>query len=144
MSELFKIVLTTLFTVSGGIIVGRIITSFFIQPVNEYRVVKGEIIDSLIYYKNIYLNPGEMKEEIWDETYSELRRRATQLMAKTYAIRWRRFWELVKLVDCCQNIKKAQANLIGLSNSLDRARYLEGNEKRLNEIIELLKIEGWV
>ena len=144
MSELSKIILMTLLTISGGIIVGQIITSFFIQPIHEWLMLKGEIINSLIYYRNIYLNPGDVKEEIWYETYKELRGRACQLMAKIYAIRCYRLLQLLKIVHSHQDIKKVQANLIGLSNSLDRARYLEENRTRLEEIRTLLNIETWV
>ena len=145
--ELFKIISTASLTIFGGIVVltaGQIITRFFIQPIHEWLMFKGELTDSLIYCKNIYLNPGNIKQEIWNETYKELRRRASQLMAKTYAIRCYRFWELLKIVHCHQNIKKVQSNLIFLSNSLDRAEDFEENRKRLEEIIRLLKMEGWV
>jgi len=144
MSELFKIVLVTLLTVSGAIVIGQIITSFFIQPVHEWLVLKGEIIDSLIYHANIYCNPGPMNKEVRDETYKELRRRACQLMGKTYAIRCYRLWELLKVIQCHQNIKEARRNLIFLSNSLDDAKYMEGNRKTLREIEELLSIKTGV
>lgn len=141
MSEVFKIVLVTLLTVSGAIVIGQIITSFFIQPVHEWRMLKGGIIDSLIYHARIYLNPGPMNKEVRDETYKELRRRASQLMGKTYAIQPYRLWELLKVIHCHQDIKKAHSNLIFLSNSLDDAKYLEENRKKLKEIEELLNIK---
>ncbi|MFN6188908.1 MAG: hypothetical protein ACK460_22975, partial [Microcystis sp.] len=70
MSELFKIILTSSLTVIGGIIVlvvGQIITKFFIEPIHEQAKAIGEIAYSLTMYSNVYGNPGILKREKMDE-----------------------------------------------------------------------------
>ena len=60
MSELMKIVLTSAFTVFGGILVivfGQVATKFFVEPIHEQSRAISEIIDSLIFYANLYINP---------------------------------------------------------------------------------------
>lgn len=141
MSELFKIVLVTLLTVSGAIIIGQIIVSFFIHPVHEWLVLKRKIIDSLIYRAQTYLNPGTMKTEVRDETYKELRRRASELEGVIHGIRPYRFWQLFKVVHSRKDVEKALSNLIFLSNSLDNPDFLDKNRNKLREIEQLLNIK---
>jgi hypothetical protein len=68
MSELDKILLTSGLTIAGGFLVyvfGQIATRFLIDPYHEYRKTVGEIADTLVYYANIYMNPGSGDRELW-------------------------------------------------------------------------------
>jgi hypothetical protein len=59
MSEITKIVLTSSFTIIGGVFVytiSQVLTKFIIDPINEQKKLIGEIADTLIFYDNIY--PG--------------------------------------------------------------------------------------
>ncbi len=71
LNDLTKIVLTSVFTILGGVFVyvaGQLLTRFFIDPYHEYRKCVGEIADALIFYANIYSNPGLSTRERMDET----------------------------------------------------------------------------
>lgn len=143
MSELSKIVLTSSLTIFGGIVVftmGQVIAKFLIEPIHEEFKLIGEITDSLIFYANVYLNPGTLKTEKMDEAQTVLRQRATQLMAKTHTIRLYKLWQLLKIVPKYGDIVEARKNLIGLSNSIQNGDP-EENHKRVEEIEKLLHIK---
>jgi hypothetical protein len=84
MSETLKIVLTSSFTILGGIIVfvvGQVVTKFIIEPLYEQSKLIGEIANSLIYYANAgagvepyYLQQIQnvTKQDELDETTKEL------------------------------------------------------------------------
>jgi hypothetical protein len=135
MSELFKIVLTSSITVLSGIlvyVVGRIIEKFFIEPIHEQFRLIGEIADSLIFYANVYSNPGSqlIATEKRDEASNVLRQQAGQLMARTYLIRWYKFWQFLRIVKKREDILEAHSNLIALSNSVHRGEPRENNSMR--------------
>ncbi len=53
--------LTASITILGGFIVfvlGQIVVKFFIEPIHEQSKTIGEIAYSLIFYANLYSNPG--------------------------------------------------------------------------------------
>jgi len=143
MSELYKIVLTSSLTIFGGIVVltiGQIITKFFIEPIHEQFRLIGEITDSLIFYANIYCNPGFGREEDWKKAENVLRQRASQLMAKTYVIRCYKLWQYLKIVRKYTDIIEARKNLIGLSNSVRHSNQMENNKRRVEGIEKFLRI----
>ena len=89
MSELFNILLTSSFTVIGGIIIlvsGQIIVKFLIEPLQEHAKLRGEIVEAIIFYSNAgsgieryYLenlreteNVDEPLKKITRERYEEL------------------------------------------------------------------------
>lgn len=89
-NELFKIILISCLTVLGGIVVfvmGQIITKFFIEPLHEQSKLIGEIAYSLIFYANLYSNPGSGNFEKIEEASKVLRQQASQLLEKSYAIK---------------------------------------------------------
>jgi hypothetical protein len=56
MTDVDKIILTSIGTIIGGLIilaVGQIIIKFFIDPYQEYRKLLGEIVDVLTFYANV-------------------------------------------------------------------------------------------
>lgn len=144
MSELFKIILTSSLTIFGGIVVltmGQIIAKFFIEPIHEHFRLIGEINDSLIYYANVYCNAGLGKKEVMDEAQNVLRRRASQLMAKTHIIRCYKFCQSLKVVHKRADIMEARKKLILLSNSIHDAQLGEKNTEIVEQIEELLNIK---
>lgn len=121
MSELFKIILTSSFTLISGVVVlvvGQIITKFFIEPIHEQGKIIGEIAYSLTMYSNVYSNPGIVKREKMDEASTVLRKCASQLLAVTYSLKLYWLWEKLKIVPQCDAIELASMKLIGLSNFL--------------------------
>jgi hypothetical protein len=133
MSEIFKIILTSSLTVIGGIIVlviGQIITKFFIEPIHEQAKVIGEIAYLLTMYSNVYGNPGILKPEKMDEASTSLRRCAGQLLARTYALKPYWFWEKLGVVPKIEAVELVSKRLIGLSNFLYNP---QGDVKVIND-----------
>lgn len=121
MSELWKIVLTAIFTIVGGTMVyagGRFLVALFVEPIHRLRSVIGDIADSLIFYAPVYGNPGVVRKEIADEAAETLRRQASQLRARAYSIPWYSLWAFMRLVGEKAKIEEASSELIGLSNSV--------------------------
>jgi len=145
MSEPFKIVLTSSLTVLGGIlvfVVGRIIEKFVIEPIHEQSRLIGEIADSLIFYADLYSNPGIGKREQMDEAKKVLREQASQLITRNNMIPCYKFWRYLSLGHLPKraDIIEAQKNLIGLSNSIHRGDP-DVNARRRKEIEKRLGIK---
>jgi hypothetical protein len=142
MSEIEKIILTSAFTILGGIVVlviGQILLRFFIEPFFEHRKLIGEIADALIYYANVYGNPGTCSEEVGKEASQSLRQKASLLRARTYAVPWYNFFVLLRLAPHRKSIEEAASNLIGLSNSVYRGDS-SVNDERQKKIREALSL----
>lgn len=145
MSQLIKIVLTLAFTVFGGIVVfvfGQVATKFFLEPIHEQSRAISEIIDSLIFYANLYTNPDKgipASASIERHKASNtLRRHASQLSSKTSMIAWYGLWEFLKIVPKRSDVTVACKGLVGLSNTLfsgtpeDAREYTAQIRKALN------------
>jgi NTP pyrophosphatase (non-canonical NTP hydrolase) len=50
-------ILTVIIGVSVYVL-GEVIIEFYIKPVNELSDTIGEVLDSLVFYANIYTNPA--------------------------------------------------------------------------------------
>ena len=133
MTELEKIFITSFLTIFGGVVVfvlGQIITKFFVEPIHDQFRLIGEIADSLIFYANLYMNPGSGKPEKMDEAAQKLRQQSSQLRARTYAIRWYELWEFVGLVLKRTDVMVASHNLMWLSQFVHQGDALENEERR--------------
>lgn len=115
-----NVFLTASLTVIGGIIVftsGQLISKFTIEPLYNQKKVIGRIADLLIFYANVYSNPGTGKPEHLKAASEETRKLASELVARTVAIPFYRLWNKLGLVHSLKDVREAQRNLIGLSNS---------------------------
>lgn len=113
--------LTAFFTILPGVIIyvsGQIFSKFFIDPIHVQREIIGEIEDALIFYRNVYSNPGVLPKEKNDEASARLRQLSTLLRSKTHRIPWYWFFEKLKMVLKFNDINGAAKELIGLSNTL--------------------------
>lgn len=127
-SELFKIVLTSSLTISGGIVVfvgGQIASKFFIDPIHRQDELLGEIANLLILYANLTYDRKERppdKDPIWQEIENAsrvLRQKASQLRAATYSIRWYRLFRFIRMIRLKSgDANKISSHLIGWSNHL--------------------------
>jgi hypothetical protein len=147
MTELEKIILTSCLTIFGGVVVivgGQIIIKFFIEPIHDQFRLIGEIADSLIFYADLYLNPGsgqtDKETEKRDQASQKLRRQSSQLRARTKAIRWYELWGSIGLVLKRTDVMEASRLLMALSNSVHRGNALKNEEWR-REIEKRLGIE---
>jgi len=147
MSELWRIVLTASITIVGGTVVyvlGHFLVTLFVEPIHRLRSLIGEIADSLVFYANVYSNPGSGQGEIMDEASEVLRRQAAQLRARAHSVPLYSLWSLMKLVRKRTDIEEASRELIGLSNSIHRSEPNLGieNHRMREKIEELLDIQS--
>jgi len=116
-----EIILTSVFTIMGGVIVfciSQIVLKFFIEPIQKLDMCRGEICDILIFNRNIYLNPNTFSKEKELEVSIEIRKLATKLLSIKNMIRGNNFFYSLNLSIKEENILKAHKQLIGLSNSI--------------------------
>ena len=131
-----QVILTTVLTIIGGVsifVLGQIFLKAFIEPILKLRAFKGTIMDSLVYYSNVYSNPGLNKEDD-QKASNDLRKLASELMAKTTVVPCYRFWSFLGVVPQLSDINIIYRNLIGLSNGVFSSGDPGDNAKRVEEI----------
>lgn len=132
----------TVFAGTTVFVLGQIFVKFFIEPIHEFYRHTGEIADLLIYYANVYSNPGLCREEVLRQAHEDFRRHSTQLLARVHVIPLYRLWERLRIVPLRADVVKAGGYLIGISNDLtQRATVAEDNDRRRRGIEKLLRIE---
>lgn len=90
-----EIILTSVFTIMGGVIVfytSQIVLKFFIEPIQKLDMCRGEICDVLIFNRNIYLNPNTFSKEVELDVSSKIRKLATKLLSIKNMIRGNNFF----------------------------------------------------
>jgi len=145
MTDIEKILLTSSLTILGGIIVltlGQIIIRFLFDPLEKLKLLIGEISDSLIFYANVYTNPGVANATLATEARHDLRRKASLLCSRANAVNWYCFFSLIHVLPELKNIKKASSELMSLSYAVDDGDYRENSEIR-KKIIKLLSIKSF-
>ncbi len=144
---------------------GQIAVKFLIEPFHNYQILVGEIADSLVFYANVGTGlhdyyvaqleeasslEGYRKEiaeqrlkaiisndwQCMDEAKRTLRQQASRLMGTANAIPFYWLWALFRLIPSRQNLIKASANLIGLSNSLGSSNS-SGREKEIARHLQI-------
>jgi hypothetical protein len=134
--------MTIALTILSGLallVVGQIIIRSFIDPVYELRKLRGEVADALIFYANLYMNPGhEHKSPEIDAAVNALRSLGSRLATRRYAIPFYRLF-VFRAVPPSDSIERASRNLTGLSNNIYRGD-IAYNEKRRRDIVEALKL----
>jgi len=127
---------TVFWTIVAGVsvfVLGQILLKLFIEPILKLKFFKGIIADSLVYYADIYSNPGLNKEEDAKKASQEIRKLGSELMAKITVIPCYRLWSFLRIVPQLDEVRKAHRSLIGLSNGLFRGDP-ERNTKRVENI----------
>ena len=135
-------VLTAVITVIIGVAVyafSQIVSKFVIEPIHKQDEIRGEIADSLIFYANIYANPG-MGTPQHAAAADKFRQLASSLMFRTQLIRKYGFFSWIGLIPEMSNVVKAHSNLIGLSNGINVREYANQNVESADEIKKFLKI----
>ena len=135
-------VLTAAITVIIGVTVyalGQMISKFVIEPIHKQDELRGEIADSLIYYADVYGNPG-MNTPRHSEAAEKFRQQASLLISKTALIRKYAFFSWTGLIPTMQNVLNSHANLIGLSNSVNSKGNSAQNVRWADEVRKFLRI----
>jgi hypothetical protein len=122
MAELGRIFFTAGLTLGGGVLLlvaGQLLVHWVVEPSLALRAVKGKIAYALMYYANVYMNPGTRRtargQELERECTDEFRRLGAELSAAFEAAPKSRLWSRLG-VRRKQEIGEAVKNLILLSN----------------------------
>jgi len=129
-------------TILGGVavfVLGQIFLKFVIEPLQQYKEVKGEVSYALHYYANAGGPPGFAKEEERKEASEHLRGLASKLRVCRHKIPWYRLFAILGIVPKVEALLTASEHLTGWSNEV----YGEGRtiSKRRRIIAECLGIE---
>jgi len=146
MNNWYGIILTSSFTIIGGVIIfcfSQLALKLFIEPIQELSKCRGEICDVLLFNRNLYLNAGTLSEEKILALSHEIRKLGTKLLSIKNILRCNKFFSKLNLSIKGENILKAHKALIGLSNAI--GRNLSRDEIKIisryeNEIKEALNI----
>ena len=132
MSEVDKIILTTLATIFGGVavfVLGQLATKFLIEPIYEQRKVVGSIADALIYFAHHFADSVARPFDETRDASDRFRRLASELMARTVAIPGYRSFGWLRAVRPYHEVVTARGALIGLSNTLHRSASTEASRR---------------
>jgi len=137
--------MTAFITVTTGVLVfvlGQIVLKLIIEPWQAQRILIAKVAHHLMFYANVYSNPGTCK----DETNSEASAEARKLSSESAGLRSQiPFYSRLSRTFFFPNEKHllvVEKMLIGLSNST-RSGDPEDNEKRIDKIRELLEIKSY-
>lgn len=100
------------------LVFGQIVIKFVIEPIQRQQELIGKIAHNLIYYADIWSNPGFASKENHEEPSKIFRQQSSELRALTNLIKGYHYFSGLGLVPSFENVDKAAKNLIGLSNSL--------------------------
>jgi hypothetical protein len=117
--ELSKALASACFTVIGSVIIfvlGQFCLKLVIEPIIDLRREIGSVANALVYYANIYVNPGGASKEVSDGASMDLRKHAASLREKSYAIILPNLWVRIGLIPPVASLSKAATCLIALSN----------------------------
>lgn len=147
-----EIIITVVSGVLVGVIVfivGQILTSIWLNPLQQFKELKKDVVYKLIYYANLYTNVIDLakykeNDKIVEEFRSgsdELRKLSCSLRGFAETLSWFRIGIPSKKI-----LNEAAKLIMALSNSFfapynTGTDYKQGkvNHDMLNEIIELLK-----
>ena len=139
----FLAIAATVFSGVAIFLAGQRLLKFFLEPMQDFYKLKGEIADSLIYYANVYLQPGQRPQQMMQEAHDTLRQNASALLAKTQIIPFYSVWAFMGLLPCRQNVFKAHKNLNGLSGGVygGGGASSDDNERRRTNIVQSLNLD---
>ena len=144
-------IITALLTVVTGVIVyivGEILHTSWIKPLQEYKQLKSKIVTLLTYYARDYcnivdlVNDCEERKKEQAKVGEELRMLSSQLLGFIEQVSWFRVG-----IPSNKRLSKASEQLRGLSNSLfapynqkASTEDVDLNNQRVAEIYSLLKV----
>lgn len=99
-------------------VLGQLLIRFVIQPLQDFKKVIAKVSHVLIYYADVYSNPGGSRRMMIAETRKALRDSASLLRSRTVVIPFYTVFSWLRWVPTRHDINQASGSLIGLSNSL--------------------------
>lgn len=114
---------------------GQVVLKFFLEPLQEYKGVRGEVAHALTFYANV---AGDEHRGVSDEARKHLRGLAAKLTVSLHKIPWYGVFTALGMVPKRVDLLKASSDLIGWSNNF-RAEW-EGTTTRREDIARCLGI----
>ena len=99
-------------------VLGQLVLKFLLEPLQQYKEVKGEVSYALHFYANVGGPPGFATEEERQEAQKHLRNLASKLRVCRHKIPRYRFFELIRLLPKKDALLKASDELTGRSNDV--------------------------
>ncbi len=112
---------TAMITVLGGVVVfvaGQFFLKWMIEPLQEYRELKGEIAYALLYHANVNEEYDPIARV--PETRVHLRELASRLRKTHAKVPLYNLCSMLRLVPIRKNLFEASTELVGWSNGLSR------------------------
>ncbi|MBI2326341.1 hypothetical protein HYU91_03055 [Candidatus Collierbacteria bacterium] len=115
-------------------VLGQVVQTFFIKPINDFKITLGEISHKVKFHSNIITNSGVSEDRIvWSS--GDMRDLSCQLESKYLAIPWSYFFSILGLLIKREDVRESSVLLIRLSNSTG----MKGDEIINSETIDKLK-----
>ncbi|MGL1888402.1 MAG: hypothetical protein OCD76_17935 [Reichenbachiella sp.] len=138
MDELIKILVTSSFTIIGGVTIfglTKIIERFHIEPINELHNLRGELATFLIVNANKFGYPENNSEEL-KKLSIELRVLSAKLRGTVFKINFYALYYRLNLIPKRVNVLNASSKIIGLSNTISSPDFNQIN--KIKDSVELL------
>lgn len=132
-------ILLTILSGTSVFIFGQIILISFIKPINDFKIVLGEISHKVKFHSNVITNSG-IKEELIKWSSGDMRDLSCQLESKYLIIPWSTLFSSLKIIPNRTNIREAASHLIRLANASGQQGYEDKNGETINKLKKLLKI----
>lgn len=138
MTDFEKVVVTTVFTIAGGVlvyVVGQVLSKFFIEPLHDLRKAVGQVRFNLAFHTPTIHTPIGRSKESSDEARAALSKNSCELIASLHAIPFYgviRFLAFGVLPDR-NSIQDAAVQLRGLST------YVHETGERANEALDIVR-----
>jgi hypothetical protein len=143
-------------TLLGGIVVfiaAQITLRVVIEPLTDFRKVKGRINALLIFHENVFMNPIHLSEDMnhmskASSASNELRMLASELMATYQLLTCKSLLRWLQVIPKREKIHEASRHLIGLSRGVyTNSTYSEykhddrkGNDNSARELARILDL----
>lgn len=125
-------------TVISGVfifVIGQIIIKFIIEPIHQLKLLFGEIADDLIFYADIYSNPGIADPIEARKGSDKIRKDASTLNARLQAIPFYLTWHKLNWLPSIKDVTDANVRLIQVSNSFFKG----GDPLRTGDSVDKIK-----
>jgi hypothetical protein len=126
-------IITAVLTIIIGVIsfvLGQIAIKFFIEPIQRQQEHIGKIAHYLIFYADLWANPGFGPDDKIKEAEKKFRQLASELRALTNLVKGYYYFSSLGIVPSYIEIETSARNLIGLSNSLRSMEFPDERETR--------------
>lgn len=110
-----------------------------LEPILEYRAVKGRIQNQLKYHANVLTNSG-LSEELGREAGTAMRQLSCDLEESYYAIGLRDYLSRIRVLPSRVAISEAGSSLIYLSNAANMTGRESDNDEAMRNVRQTLGI----